>query len=301
MNNQEKKIILAGGSGFIGKYFTTRFEEQGYEVLHITRHQGQGILWNDELAIIAALEDADMLINLAGKSVNCRYNQKNKDEILYSRTSTTELLGNAILQCKNPPKLWINSGTATIYRHAEDRPMTEDDGEIGSGFSVEVAKAWEASFFKFQLAQTRQVLLRIAIVLGQNGGAMVPMMRLVRSGLGGRQGTGKQMFSWIHVEDLFRIIRFIEDHEALSGVYNCSAPEPVSNDELMHLFRENLHAPVGLPSPKWLLELGAAFINTETELVLKSRWVLPDRLMKAGFFFEYSTLMDALQNILAAR
>jgi hypothetical protein len=299
MNNIPNKIVIAGGSGFIGNYLSERFVAKGFQVIHISRQQGKGVLWNDEANIISALENAELLINLAGKSVNCRYKQQNKEEILFSRTSTTAILGNAVMRCKKPPKLWINSGTATIYRHAEDRPMTEIDGEIGNGFSVEVAKAWEASFFQFSRPETRQVVLRIAIVLGKKGGALVPMMRLVRAGLGGKQGSGKQMFSWIHVEDLFRIIQFIQADTSLSGIFNCSAPEPVTNEELMQLLRESLRIPLGLPSPNWLLHLGASFINTETELVLKSRWVLPDRLMKAGYFFEYSTLMDALQNILA--
>ena len=162
----KKKIVIAGGTGFVGQYIKEKFTNAGFEVIIISRQPNQ-LFWTDNLGIIEALDGAELLINLAGKSVNCRYNEKNKKEILDSRTRTTEILGNALLACKNPPSLWINSSTATIYRHAEDRPMTEDNGEIGTGFSVEVAQAWEKSLFAFQLPQTRKVALRIAIVLGR--------------------------------------------------------------------------------------------------------------------------------------
>jgi uncharacterized protein (TIGR01777 family) len=291
-----KKIILAGGTGFIGKYLTKRFHENGDEVVIISRNKNH-INWNNKEALITALEYADVLINLAGKSVDCRYNEKNKREILLSRTETTKALGEAIVKCNHPPSLWINAGTATIYRHAEDRPMTETNGEIGKGFSVEVAKAWEKSFFDFQLNNTRQILLRMAIVLGSNKGVMKPFTNLVRFGLGGKQGNGNQMFSWIHIEDLFNIILFIIKHEELSGIFNCAAPNPVNNKTFMQILRKAMHVKIGLPSPKWLLELGAVFIRTETELILKSRWVLPERLLNEGFRFKYSTIDSALNDL----
>jgi uncharacterized protein (TIGR01777 family) len=170
---KNKKIVLAGGTGFVGKYLKTKFSELGYEVKIISR-QNNSIQWTDLISIQEAIDNSEMLINLAGKSVDCRYNKKNKEEILRSRTETTKILGDIILKCKNPPELWINSSTATIYRHAEDRPMTESDGEIGSGFSVSVAKEWEKTFFDFRLPKTRQVALRMAIVLGKDGGVMIP-------------------------------------------------------------------------------------------------------------------------------
>src|SRR5690606_38295026 len=145
---------------------------------------------------------------------------------------TTKRLGEAILKCDVPPKLWINSSTATIYRHAEDRPMTEETGEIGSGFSVEVAKAWEASFFDFELPNTRQAALRISIVLGEGSGVTDIFKRLALLGAGGKQGKGNQMFSWIHIEDVYRIVRFIEEQEHLSGVFNCASPNPITNKQL---------------------------------------------------------------------
>ncbi|MEH7273263.1 TIGR01777 family oxidoreductase [Neobacillus vireti] len=292
-----KKVVLAGGTGFIGDYFKKKFTELGYKVKIISR-QPQHISWNDTPGIIDALEGAELLINLAGKSVNCRYNQKNKNEILNSRLKTTKILGESILACQNPPKAWMNSSTATIYRHAEDRPMTEESGEIGSGFSVDVAKEWEKALFAFELPKTRIIALRIAIVLGKEGGVMTPYRNLVKFGLGGVQGKGTQKFSWIHIEDLFQIVLFLKEREELNGVFNCSAPNPVTNHELMKQLRDKMNVPFGLPSPKWLLELGSVLIRTETELVLKSRWVIPERLEREGYKFTFDTLDNTLEDIL---
>jgi uncharacterized protein len=293
----QQKIVIAGGTGFTGKYLAQKFKGSGYEVLIISRQSGH-VNWDNTAAIIAALDNAEMLINLAGKSVDCRYNEKNKKEIFDSRINTTKALGNAVLQCKNPPPFWVNSSTATIYRHAEDRPMTESTGEIGSGFSVNVATSWEKSFFDFKLTNTRQVALRMAIVLGKDGGVIKPLKNLVRFGLGGKQGKGNQMFSWLHIEDLYNIIIYLQQHKELSGVFNTSAPNPVSNKILMQLFRKNMNAIIGLPAPAWLLKFGAVLIKTETELILKSRWVVPEKLLQSGYRFKYQTVDEALKNIL---
>ncbi|WP_449540228.1 TIGR01777 family oxidoreductase [Ferdinandcohnia sp. Marseille-Q9671] len=292
----KKKVVLAGGTGFVGTYFSKRFTELGYEVKVISRNT-PNITWNDRQEIIQALDGAEMLINLAGKSVNCRYNDKNKEEILNSRIETTNIVGDAINQCQNPPSLWINSSTATIYRHAEDRPMTEASGDIGTGFSVDVAKKWEEAFFSFKFAKTRQIALRISIVLGAEGGVMIPYKNLVKFGLGGIQGPGTQKFSWIHIEDLFRIILFLRDREDLFGVFNCSTPHPITNHELMANLRKVYNRKFGLPAPEWLLKIGAVFIRTETELILKSRWVVPERLQREGFIFTYPTIEKALNQI----
>jgi uncharacterized protein (TIGR01777 family) len=291
-----RKIVIAGGTGFIGQYFASEFRAKGDEVIIMSRNKGD-VQWSEKKGVIKALDNADLVINLAGKSVDCRYTEKNRQAILRSRVDTTKEIGDAILACEQPPKLWINSSTATIYRHAEDRPMTERDGEIGPGFSVDVARQWEQAFFDFNLSNTRQVALRMAIVLGKHGGVMQPLNRLVKLGLGGKQGRGNQMFSWIHNEDLFQIILFLMDHQELDGVLNCSAPNPVSNRILMKSIREALHVKLGLPAPAWLLEIGAVVIRTETELILKSRWVIPDRLIKAGYTFLYPTLTSALEEV----
>ncbi len=294
------KIVLAGGTGFVGKYLQQKYISLGYEVIIISRGK-QYINWENKAEIIAAINDADMLINLAGKSVDCRYNEKNKKEIYDSRIDSTRALGEAILQCSNPPPIWVNSSTATIYRHAEDKPMTENEGEIGTGFSVGIAKAWEKAFFDFSLHKTRQVALRMAIVLGNGGGLMYPLKNLVRFGLGGKQGSGNQMFSWIHIEDVFRCIEFVHQNNFISGAINVSSPNPVTNNLFMQISRKNMRMPFGLPSPVWLLKIGAIIIKTETELILKSRWVIPQKLMNWNFSFTFKTIDEALENILPSK
>lgn len=293
----KKKVVLAGGTGFIGKYLAEYFSGEGYQVILIARSAG-AVSWTDQQGIVDALEDAEMLINLAGKSVDCRYNEKNKTEILLSRTETTNALGEALQKCQRPPELWFNSSTATIYRHAEDRPMTERQGEIGKGFSVHVATSWEKALFDFKLPNTRLVALRIAVVLDEHAPVMVPLKRLVRFGLGGHQGNGQQMFSWIHIEDLKNIILFIQKNKSMTGAYNCAAPNPVKNQVFMKELRHAMGAPFGLPSPKWLLEVGAVLIRTETELILKSRWVIPEKLVESGFSFKYETIDQAFANVI---
>ncbi|MTD29755.1 TIGR01777 family oxidoreductase [Planomicrobium sp. YIM 101495] len=290
------KIVIAGGTGFIGEYLKEQFERSAYEVLIVSRRKGH-VQWNDPIGLRDAVDGAEMLINLAGKSVNCRYTTENKREIYNSRTETTEKLGFAVQASARPPALWINASTATIYRHAEDRPMTESEGEIGTGFSVDVGKAWEDFFFGFQLPHTRKAALRISIVLGSRGGVMVPYQRLVKFGLGGKQGNGKQMFSWIHIDDLYRMILFLQEQNHLNGVFNCAAPQAVTNKQFMKELRNQMKRPIGMPATSWMLEVGAVMIGTETELLLKSRWVAPERMINAGFQFRYPKLSDALAEI----
>jgi uncharacterized protein (TIGR01777 family) len=244
------------------------------------------------------LEGSDVLINLAGRSVNCRYTEARKQEIMESRVAATRVLGEALQELKQPPALWVNGASATIYRHADDRAQDEFTGEIENDFSVQVCKAWEHAFAQATVPHTRKAVLRMAIVLG-SGGALVPYRRLVNLGLGGKHGTGRQMFSWIHETDLCRIVEWLYDHPGQSGVYNAAAPGPVSNSRLMMLLRRLLHRPFGLPAPEWLLQLGAGIIGTETELLLKSRWVLPARLLQQGFVFAYPELENALRQIIS--
>jgi uncharacterized protein len=292
-----KKVVLAGGTGFIGTYFEKRFKELGFHVLIISR-QDKHIHWDDNRGIVDALEGAELLINLAGKSINCRYNERNKHAIMESRITTTNILGECIQRCENPPKVWMNSSTVTIYRDSEDVPMTEEHGEIGTGFSVDVASRWEQEMFRFDLPNTRQLALRIAIVLGKDGGAIMPLRNLVRFGLGGKQGNGRQKVSWIHIEDLFQSVLFLNQRTDLEGAVNCSAPNPVSNEELMSTLRKVMGRKIGLPAPKLILELGAFAIRTESELVLKSRWALPEKLEQSGFKFEFETLEETFKDII---
>ncbi len=290
--------MIAGENGFIGRELQERFRAAGNRVKLISRRKEKGVVPWEQEAISDALEGSDLLLNLAGYSVDCRYHQRNKERILRSRTETTALLGEAILKCACPPELWCNSSTATIYRHALDRPMDEKEGEIGSDFSMDVARAWEERFFSFELPDTRKVALRSAIVLGKSGGIVPRLRKMVNLGLGGRMGNGKQVFSWIHIEDLYHIIRFLHEKSEMRGPVNLSSPYPVTNETLMRTFRRCSGMPFGLPLPKWLLELGAFFMRTETELVLKSRWVLPARLQEEGYEFLYPDLQGATQNLL---
>ncbi len=206
----KNKIVIAGGSGFIGTYIQKEYLKLGYDVIIVSRTPKENhVLWSDQKQLVKALNNAELLINLSGKSVDCRYTVKNKWEILTSRTSTTLQLQDAVRACKVPPKKWINSSTATIYRHAEDRPMTENNGELGTGFSVQVARTWESVFFAQKHIGVQQIALRTAIVLG-DGSAFIPLKKLAQLGFGGPQGNGKQKFSWIHIHDLFLSIRHIE-------------------------------------------------------------------------------------------
>jgi uncharacterized protein len=315
------KLAIAGASGFMGRAILASYAADGAEVQTIGR-AGADAGWDDPAGMVRAVEGADVLVNLAGKSVNCRYGPANRDEILRSRVSTTQALAQAVSRASRPPAVWFNASTATIYRHAEDRPMTESAGELGEGFSVGVARAWEDAFFGPDLPATRRVALRTAIVLG-NGSALTPLLRLARVGMGGahrdgrwpatrarvRAGTyhafrahgGRQRFSWVHLDDVVGSLRFLADRPDLDGVVNVTSPNPTDDVTLMRTIRHVLGVPFGMPLPRWALELGSAVIRTETELVLKSRWVLPERLLEAGYRFRYPDLEGALLQIVEAR
>ena len=315
------RIVLAGASGFLGRYLTEAFRAEGAAVATIGR-RGADATWDDPESVRRVVDGADLLVNLAGKSVDCRYSARNRGEILRSRVATTRALADAVAASAAPPPLWINSSTATIYRHAEDRPMTESTGEIGDGFSVGVATAWEEAFFAGHLPSTRRVALRLAIVLG-DGSSMTPLLTLTRLGLGGPQldgrwpatrarlaaGThhrfrargGRQRFSWVALEDVLDVIRFVREHPELEGPLNVSSPNPSDNRTLMRTLRRTVGMPIGIPLFRWMLELGAIGIRTETELILKSRWVLPERLLAAGYTFRRPDLEQTVRAIVEER
>lgn len=297
--NSAKTVVVAGASGFIGTYLCRRFREDGWAVRTIGR-QGKGgsaAAWGDDAGMVRVLNGADLVVNLAGRSVSCRYNHRNKALIMDSRVATTRALGQAIAQCQEPPSTWLNASTGTIYRDARDRPQSEAEGELGTGFSVDVAKAWEAALAAAETPKTRKIPLRIAIVLGRGGGALRPFANLARLGLGGHMGDGRQKFSWIHVEDLYRSILFLHARTDITGPVNVASPDVVSNQEMMRLVRRAYGARFGLPTPVWLLRAGAVLIRTETELVFKSRWVQPQKLLDAGFIYSQPELGRALLQI----
>lgn len=292
-----KKIVLTAANGFLGQHLLDHLSEK-YEVLALVRKPKAAkgnvryAVWDGETAgdWQLELEGAYAVINLAGRSVDCRYNEKNKRDIYASRLNTTRLIGEAIESCVAPPRIWLNAASATIYRHSLDLPMMEATGEYGTGFSVDVCQQWEKTFFEFAHPELRQVALRTTIVLGADGGAFVPLLRLVKVGLGGTQGRGDQMFSWIHVDDFCRAIEFVLDNETLSGPVNVGAPFPEHNRTMMRLLRKAYGRSFGLNLGPRLLEFGARLIKTETELIVKSRYVVPEKLLQAGFEFQYPRL-----------
>ncbi|MCB0650335.1 MAG: TIGR01777 family oxidoreductase [Saprospiraceae bacterium] len=302
----EQKIVIAGGNGFIGKYLAEYFAKRNYSIIILSRNPKKSqpginqVFWDglNPGPWTTLLENAKAVINLSGKSVDCRYTPANKEAILNSRILSTRAIGQAIAECTKPPEVWINAASATIYRHTtEESPNDEINGQPGEGFSVRVCRQWEDEFFKTDTPQTRRIALRSAITLGRDGGALVPMRWLTRLTLGGRQGDGQQFVSWIHIEDLARIIEWIIEEENIEGVINGAAPYPVRNIDFMKTLRKVTGHVIGIPAPAWILEIGAFFIRTETELLLKSRKVVSSRLPAEGFEFKFPKLERALLDL----
>jgi len=300
------KIVLAGGNGYLGGLLARHFSSLAEEVIILARKPQtidrniKTIVWDGktESTWKSAFENTDLLVNLCGKNVNCRYTKRNREEIINSRVIPTRLLGKIISKLTHPPKLWINLSSATIYRHAEDYAQDEYSGEIGNGFSIDVCKAWENSFFENVTPNTRKVALRMGIVLGRTDGAFPRLLNLVKLGLGGKQGNGSQYVNWVHQHDAIHSIEWLLKDETVSGIVNCAAPKAETNKTLMKTIRKSYGAPFGLPTPEWLLSIGAAIIGTETELILKSRWVKPAVLLDNGFEFKYEKIEEAIYGIM---
>ncbi|WP_028871067.1 TIGR01777 family oxidoreductase [Psychroserpens burtonensis] len=297
-----KTITIAGGSGFLGQILEDYFTKKGDHVYILTRtvQRKNDIYWNakDLEDWTTILEQTDVLINLTGKSVDCRYNEDNKQQILNSRIDSTHALGLAINLCEDPPEVWFNSSTATIYRHSTDLQMTEKMGEIGDDFSMNIAKSWEKAFYSVTNPKTRKIALRTSIVMGKHGGATEPLKNLVKFGLGGKQASGNQKISWIHELDFARAIDFLIVNDALDGNFNLAVPTPTNNKTLMTSFRKVMNIPFGISHPEWLIKLGAKLIGTEPELVMKSRNVIPERLLENEFKFIHSDIEIALDNLI---
>ena len=297
------RVVIPGGAGHLGRIIAGRLHARGDSVTVLSRGGAVApwrvVSWDGVAADdwVRELEGADAVINLAGRSVNCRYGARNRQAILESRIHTTELVGEAIGALKQPPRLWINSSTATIYRHSLDRAMDEATGELGGGepgvpdtwrFSIEVATRWEKSLFAAKAPQTRKIALRSAMVMSaERGGTFDLLLRLVRLGLGGAAGSGKQYISWVHEDDFVGAIEYLLEHEELEGPINVASPNPLPNEEFMGILRRIWGATVGLPASEWMLEAGAFFLRTETELILKSRRVGPGLLLTSGFEFRF--------------
>jgi uncharacterized protein (TIGR01777 family) len=318
LGSEPLRIVLPGGSGQVGRVLARYFQERGHRVTVLTRSPyaatWQTVQWDGETPgpWTEYLEGADVCINLAGRSVNCRYHEANRQEIYNSRIRSTRLLNRVIDRLDDPPKVWLNASTATIYRHALDRAMDEATGELGGNeligkrrrapetwnFSIAVAKDWEAAFLETETPRTRKVALRSAVVLSpQGGGAFAILLNLVRASLGGQQGDGRQFVSWIHEVDFCRAVEFLIARDDLDGPVNLASPNPVPNWEFMRELREAWGMPNGLPTPALLIEIGAFFLRTESELVLKSRRVVPGRLLEAGFEFQFPDWPEAAEDL----
>src|SRR6185436_16119995 len=297
------KIVIPGGTGQVGTLLARAFHGDGHEGIVLGRHPKAApwrvVRWDPEnqRGWPEELEGADVVINLAGRSVNCRYTQQNRDEILQSRVASVRAVGQAILNAKRPPALWLQASTATIYAHRYDAPNDERSGLIGGSepgapstwrFSIDVATAWERALDEVPTPRTRKVKLRSAVVMSPDrGGIFDTLLTLVRRGLGGTAGDGRQYVSWIHEVDFIRAVRWLIEREHVEGVVNLAAPGPLPNKELMAALRRAWGASIGLPATRWMLEFGEIFLRTETELILKSRRVVPGRLLADGFSFRY--------------
>lgn len=309
------RIIIPGGSGQVGRILARHFHAHGHIVTVLTRRPRAApwrmMQWDGLTpgAWISELEQSEVCINLAGRSVDCRYGKANRGAIYESRIQTTLLLNRVIASLNHPPRLWVNASTATIYRHALDRVMDEGNGELGGDeleaadtwkFSIDVAKAWEEAFFSTSTPRTRKIATRSAMTFSPDrGGVFDVFSGLVRRGLGGRQGTGNQYVSWIHEADFVRAMDLLIARESFSGIVNLASPNPIPNRDFMRALREAWGIRLGLPLPRWMLEIGAIALRTETELVLKSRRVVPGRLLASGFQFLFPEWPTAARELVA--
>ena len=292
------KVVIPGGTGQVGTLLARKFRADGHEVVTLNRSQRD---WP------AAIDGADVVINLAGRSVNCRYTKKNREEILDSRISSVRTVGQAIRDAKRPPPVWLQASTATIYNHRYDAPNDETSGLIGGTepdapeswrFSIDVATAWERALDEEATPGTRKVKLRSAMTMSPDpGGIFATLLTLVRLGLGGTAGDGRQYVSWIHEIDFIRAVYWIIDRKHLEGAVNLAAPEPLPHKEFMAALRQAWGTPIGLPATKWMLEIAAVLYRTESELVLKSRRVVPGRLLEDGFYFQYPEWPEAAREL----
>jgi uncharacterized protein (TIGR01777 family) len=315
------RIVIPGGSGQVGHVLARHFAAQGHDVTILTRNSSpssahspwQTIAWDGvrEGPWIDALDGSDVCINLAGRSVNCRYNPANRAAILNSRISSTRVLGRVIASVAHPPAVWLNASTATIYRHAlpGDPPNDELTGVIGGNepgapdtwnFSIGIAKAWEAAFDESATSRTRKVALRSAMTFSPDrGGVFDVFLSLVRQGLGGTVGPGTQFVSWIHDRDYIRAVDFLIERSDIAGPVNLASSNPLPNRDFQRILREAWGTRIGLPTASWMVEIGTFLMRTESELVLKSRRVTPTRLLDAGFAFNYPSWPEAARDLVA--
>lgn len=320
MNNQQmsdmkpivpvkgKRVVLAGGSGYLGQLLAKELVERGAQVIVLTRkpssRQGpiQEAFWDGRTLGEWAqhLDGARGVVNLAGRSVNCRYTAENRREIVESRVDSVKVIGEAIRQCTVPPKVWVQAGSLAIYGDPGDK-WCDENAPAGEGFPAEVCLAWEKAYNESAMLKSRRVLLRISFVLGAGGGALKVLANLTKSGLGGTVGNGKQYISWLHERDMNGIFLAAIEREDMEGVFNATGPEPVTNAEFMRELRRVLHRPWSPPAPVWAVKIGARLMGTEASLALTGRRCAPKRLLDCGFKFQFPELHGALADIYERR
>jgi uncharacterized protein len=296
------KIVIPGGTGQLGRILMRAFQARGDQVVLFGRSAANvpgAIEWDARTLgpWADAIDGSDVVINLAGRSVNCRYTEENLRLMMDSRVESTRVTGLAIERAKRPPRLWLQMSTATIYAHRFDAPNDEASGVIGGNEpgvpalwrrSIDIAKSWERAQDEASTPHTRKVLVRSAMVTSPDrGGVFDVLLGLTRRGLGGPIAGGKQFVSWVHDRDFVRALTFLIEHEELDGPVNVAAPEPLPQREFMAAIRAAWGTGIGLPATAWMVAIGAVFMRTETELILKSRRVVPGRLLEAGFRFEF--------------
>ena len=308
------KIVIPGGSGQVGTILARAFHQRGDEVVVLSRTQTKTppwrvVKWDGETLgeWVSEIEDAEAVINLAGQSVNCRYTAENRRVIIDSRVKSTRIVGQAIAEVNKAPRVWLQASTATLYAHRYEAANDEATGIIGGSepnapdtwrFSIDVVKKWERELNAAATPHTRKVLMRSAIVMTpSSGGPFDMLLRLVRFGLGGRFGDGKEYVSWMHDQDFVRAVDWLTQHDDLEGPVILAAPNPLPNSEFMQSLRKAWGIPFGLPAPEWMLELGAFVLRSETELMLKSRRVIPARLLQSGFTFQFPTWPEAARDL----
>ena len=307
------KIVIPGGSGQVGTVLARRFQQDGHEVIVLSRKPQRApwrvVEWDAQSlgSWATEFEGADAIINLAGRSVNCRYTDENRREIMESRVNSTRVVGLAIAKAKEPPRIWLQSSTATIYAHRFDAPNDEFHGSLGGDepdapaswrFSIDVARSWEQATDEALTPETRKVKMRSALILSPDrGGIFDTLLSLARRGLGGSAAGGRQYISWVHDEDFIRAVYWLMKTEELEGVVNIAAPNPLPQSEFMRVLRDVWGIRLGLPATKLMLAVGALFLRTETELILKSRRVISTRLQQSGFTFQFPTWIDAARDL----
>ncbi len=309
----QPRLIIPGGTGFLGRTVAQWFAARGWDVVALSRDAratapGARVVQWDARTLgdwARACDGAAAVLNLAGRSVNCRYTPRNRRLIMDSRVDSTRVVGAAIAACDNPPPVWMNASTATIYKHSLDQPMDEATGVIAAtraakdAFSIKVAQAWERACEEAATPGVRKLLLRTSMVFGPlPGGVWDPLRRVTRLGLGGRMASGRQYVSWMHADDFCRAVEWLIERQDQRGVFNLTAPHPITNAVMMRTLRDALGASIGLPGPRWMLEIGAWLMRTETELLIKSRRVVPGRLLEGAFEFKYPEFRGAIEAIL---